>query len=52
MKVDLKGIIYSTGPGGIWIFSPSLKHIGTIDMPERTGNLAWGGTDGRHYCDG
>jgi gluconolactonase len=47
MKVDTKGNIYSTGPGGIWIFSPELKHIGTIDMPERTGNLAWGGNDGK-----
>ena len=47
MKVDSKGNIYSTGPGGIWIFSPELKHIGTIDMPERTGNLAWGGNDGK-----
>lgn len=47
MKVDTKGNIYSTGPGGVWIFSPELKHIGTIDMPERTGNLAWGGSDGK-----
>ena len=47
MKVDQRGNIYSTGPGGIWIFSPKLEHIGTIDIPERTGNLAWGGLDGR-----
>jgi len=47
MKVDQRGNLYSTGPGGIWIFSPELEHIGTIDVPERTGNLAWGGTDGR-----
>jgi gluconolactonase len=47
MKVDQKGNIYSTGPGGIWIFSPELQHLGTIDMPERTGNLAWGDADGK-----
>jgi len=47
MKVDQKGNIYSTGPGGIWIFSPALEHIGTIDIPERTGNLNWGGQDGK-----
>jgi gluconolactonase len=47
MKVDQKGNIYSTGPGGIWIFSAKLEHIGTIDIPERTGNLAWGGQDGK-----
>jgi gluconolactonase len=47
MKVDQQGNLYSTGPGGIWIFSPELKHIGTIDIPERTGNLAWGDADGK-----
>jgi gluconolactonase len=47
MKVDRKGNIYSTGPGGVWIFSPELEHLGTIDMPERTGNLAWGDADGK-----
>jgi gluconolactonase len=47
MKVDQKGNIYSAGPGGIWIFSAKLEHIGTIDVPERTGNLAWGGQDGK-----
>jgi gluconolactonase len=47
MKVDQKGNIYSTGPGGIWIFSAKLEHIGTIDIPEKTGNLNWGGQDGK-----
>jgi gluconolactonase len=47
MKVDQQGNIYSTGPGGLWIFSPELKHIGTIDVPEKIGNLAWGDTDGK-----
>ena len=45
MKVDTNGNLYSTGPGGIWIFSPEGKHMGTIDLPERAGNLAWGGAD-------
>ncbi len=45
MKVDTEGNLYSTGPGGVWIFSPKGEHIGTIDMPERTGNLAWGDAD-------
>jgi len=47
MKVDAHGNIYSTGPGGIWIFSAKLEHIGTIDIPERTGNWAWGAADGK-----
>jgi gluconolactonase len=45
MKVDSKGNIYSAGPGGVWIFSSEGKHLGTIDIPERVGNVAWGGAD-------
>jgi gluconolactonase len=45
MKVDRRGNIYSTGPGGIWIFSPEGKHLATILMPEKASNMAWGGTD-------
>jgi gluconolactonase len=45
MKVDRNGNLYSAGPGGVWIFSAEGKHIGTIDMPEPVGNLAWGGED-------
>ena len=45
MKVDSKGNLYSTGPGGIWIFSPEGKHLGTIDMPEKAANMAWGDKD-------
>jgi gluconolactonase len=45
MKVDTKGNIYSTGPGGVWIFSPDGKALGTMLVPERTSNVNWGGTD-------
>jgi gluconolactonase len=44
MKVDQEGNIYSAGPQGIWIFSPQLKHLGTIHLGV-VGNLAWGGDD-------
>jgi gluconolactonase len=37
--------VYSAGPGGIWIFSPEGKPLGTILMPENTSNVAWGGLD-------
>ncbi|MDE3179912.1 MAG: SMP-30/gluconolactonase/LRE family protein [Acidobacteriota bacterium] len=47
MKIDRDGNIYSAGPGGVWIFSPAGKHLGTIRMPERVGNLAWGDRDAR-----
>jgi gluconolactonase len=45
MKVDQKGNIYSTGPGGVWIFSPEGKHLGTILTPETAANVTWGGAD-------
>jgi gluconolactonase len=47
IKVDTNGDLYGAGPGGVWIFSPAGKHIGTIDVPENVGNLAWGGKDKR-----
>jgi gluconolactonase len=47
IKVDKSGNLYGSGPGGVWIFSPAGKHIGTIDMPERMSNLNWGGADAR-----
>ncbi len=45
MKVDREGNVYSTGPAGIWIFSPEGKALGTILVPERTSNVNWGGPD-------
>jgi gluconolactonase len=47
MKIDMQGNIWDGGPGGIWIISPAGKHLGTILMPERISNLAWGDDDGR-----
>ncbi|NEP87605.1 MAG: SMP-30/gluconolactonase/LRE family protein [Okeania sp. SIO2C2] len=45
MKVDLQGNVYSTGPGGVWVFSPSGKLLGIIAVPEKVANLAWGNND-------
>jgi len=45
-RVDLKGNIYSAGPGGVWIISPEGKHLGTIKVPEVVSNVAWGDRDG------
>ena len=47
LKVDHQGNLWTTGPGGVWIFSAEGKHLGTIEMPERTANLAWAGKNGR-----
>jgi gluconolactonase len=45
MKVDQVGNLYSTGPGGVWIFSPGGKVLGVILTPERAANVNWGGVD-------
>lgn len=47
MKIDRNGNVYSAGPGGVWIISPTGKHLGTIRMPETTSNVAWGDADGK-----
>jgi len=45
MKVDEQGNVYSTGPGGLWIFSPEGKPLGTILIPEKAANCTWAGPD-------
>src|SRR5213080_3493428 len=47
MKVDQKGNLYVSGPGGVWIISPAGRHLGTIKAPELPANMAWGDEDGR-----
>ncbi len=46
MKVDTEGNLYSTGPGGLWIFSPEGELLRQVETPDRVTNLAWGGSDG------
>ena len=43
LKVDLRGNLFATGPGGVWVFGDDGVHLGTILMPEVTANVAWGG---------
>ena len=45
MKIDIKGNVYSTGPGGVWIFSPKGDLLGIIETPEPPANIAWGDRD-------
>ena len=47
MKVDSEGRVYSTGPGGCWVFEPDGTHLGIIRLPEIPANCAWGGEDYR-----
>jgi gluconolactonase len=47
LKIDGLGNIYATGPGGVWVFSPEGRHLGTIVLPELPSNVAWGDADWR-----
>jgi len=45
VKVDQRGNVYVSGPGGLWILSPEGKHLGTLHGPEHPHNMAWGDSD-------
>jgi gluconolactonase len=45
MKVDERGNIYVTGPGGVWVISPEGEQLGLIEVPENVGNIAFGGPE-------
>lgn len=42
LKVDTKGNVWTTGPGGVLILSPEGAHLGTIDTGVPTANVAFG----------
>lgn len=42
LKIDKKGNIFTTGPGGVLILSPEAKLLGRIDTGEATANCAFG----------
>lgn len=46
LEVDEHGNLWATGPGGVLVFSPEGKHLGTLLTGEATSNCAFG-EDGR-----
>jgi gluconolactonase len=48
IKVDIQGNVFSTGPGGVIVFSPEGEIMGRLRLDRRVSNLAFGG-DGRLY---
>ncbi len=46
IKVDQAGNVFVSGPGGLSIFGPSGKLLGTVVLPRHPHNFAWGGADG------
>lgn len=47
IKVDQRGNVYVSGPGGLWILDSRGKHLGTLRGPEHVHNMAWGDADHR-----
>jgi sugar lactone lactonase YvrE/type II secretory pathway pseudopilin PulG len=47
MKSDKQGNLYCSGPGGLWIMSPTGTPLGIIKTPKRLTNIAFGATDGK-----
>ncbi len=42
LKLDKQGNLYLTGPGGVWIYNPEGKHVGSIQPDEVPANVGWG----------
>jgi gluconolactonase len=47
LKIDQKGNLYVSRPGGLWIISLEGKHLGTIAGPEHPHNFASGDDEGK-----
>jgi gluconolactonase len=45
MKLDERGNVWVTGPGGVCVFDADGQHLGTVEVPENVGNINWGGPD-------
>ena len=43
LKTDEQSNVYCAGPGGLWVFSPQGKRLGTIVLAEQPSNCCWGG---------
>ncbi|WP_290712389.1 SMP-30/gluconolactonase/LRE family protein, partial [Flavihumibacter sp. CACIAM 22H1] len=48
-KVDAKGNVFATGPGGIWIFNAEGKPLGRIKLPVASSNVALADDDKTLY---
>ncbi len=45
LKVDTRGNLFCTGPGGIWVLAADGEPLGLIRLPEQPSNLNWAGLD-------
>ena len=45
MAVDREGRVYVTSTTGVQVFSPKAEYLGTIPVPKKPSNLAFGGPE-------
>jgi gluconolactonase len=45
MKIDERGNVYVTGPGGVWVIDAQGEQLGLIEVPENVGNITFGGPE-------
>jgi gluconolactonase len=45
LKVDARGNVFCTGPGGTWVLTADAEPLGLIRLPEQPSNLNWAGPD-------
>jgi len=45
MAVDANGNLYTTGPGGVWVYAPDGTRLARIAVPKAPTNLAFGGPE-------
>ncbi len=45
MAVDVNGNLYTTGPGGVWVYSPDGALLDRISVPVPPTNVTFGGRD-------
>ena len=45
MKIDSKGYLYCTGPGGVQVFADDAPCLGVIYVPQGVTNFTWGDDD-------
>ncbi|PSQ96992.1 MAG: gluconolactonase [Bacteroidetes bacterium SW_9_63_38] len=45
LEVDANGNVYTTGPGGVWVYGPNGTQRARIAVPKAPTNLAFGGED-------
>ncbi len=46
LKIDRNGILFATGPFGVWVYDPNGSILDTILVPGQTTNCNWGDEDG------